>query len=156
AAAEAAASPNSEIDMADIPTPAQVALARRRYLEQATLQSIRRESGLSSRQVYRCLDGHNDDGSGTPLKPLARRRAAAPAARGSKPGDAGNRRELVARLWRSAECQVEDIEQRLRAAGLEVAEREGNARAFAILVKTVRELAAFDAAQKPTAQKEIE
>jgi hypothetical protein len=67
-------------------------------------------------------------------------------------GRSRSRRALVARLWRTAERQVEEIEVRLKAAGLKVAEREGNARALAVVVRTLRELAAFDQAQKTRAK----
>ena len=64
-------------------------------------------------------------------------------------GRAGSRAALVARMWRTAERQVEEIEERLKSAGLEPAEREGNARTLATLARTLRELAAFDEAKKP-------
>ena len=47
-------------------------------------------------------------------------------------------------MWRTAERQVEEIEDRLAVAGLELAERESNARMLAIVAKTLRELAAVD------------
>ena len=50
-------------------------------------------------------------------------------------------------MWRTAERQVEEIEDRLQAAGLELAERESNARTLAIVAKTLRELAAVDEAR---------
>ena len=61
----------------------------------------------------------------------------------------GSRAALVARMWRTAERQVEEIEDRLKAAGLELAERESNARTLAIVARTLRELAAVDEAKKP-------
>jgi hypothetical protein len=61
----------------------------------------------------------------------------------------GSRAALVTRMWRTAERQVEEIEDRLKAAGLELAERESNARTLAIVAKTLRELAAVDEAEKP-------
>jgi hypothetical protein len=127
--------------MADILPPERVALARRRYVEGATVKSICAETGIRNRGTfYRCLAGEFDDGSGQRPAPLPRRRASAR-------GRATDRASLVARLWRTAERQVQQIEQRLKAAGLEPTEREGNARTLATLVKTLRELAAFDAAQ---------
>jgi hypothetical protein len=50
-------------------------------------------------------------------------------------------------MWRTAERQVGEIEERLKAAGIELAERESNARTLAIVAKTLRELAAYDEAQ---------
>ena len=52
----------------------------------------------------------------------------------------GSRAALVARMWRTAERQVEEIEDRLQAAGLELAERESNARTLAVVARTLREL----------------
>jgi hypothetical protein len=80
-----------------------------------------------------------------------------PSARSSRPRRrviAGKRRRplkdtrtsLVARLWRTAERQVRDIEARLTAVQQEPAERERDARVLSVLVKTLRELAAFDEA----------
>ena len=59
----------------------------------------------------------------------------------------GSRAALVSRMWRTAERQVEEIEDRLAVAGLELAERESNARTLAIVAKTLRELAAVDEAR---------
>ena len=61
---------------------------------------------------------------------------------------AGSRAALVARMWRTAERQVEEIEDRLAAAGIELAERESNARTLAVVAKTLRELAAVDEARR--------
>jgi hypothetical protein len=131
--------------MADIPTPEQVVLVRRRYVEGATVKSICAESGITNLDIlYRCLAGEFPDGSGVPLAPIPLRRSGVRVR-----GRAGSRSALVARLWRTAEKQVEEIEERLTQAGLALTEREGNARTLATLVKTLRELAAFDEAQKP-------
>jgi hypothetical protein len=47
-------------------------------------------------------------------------------------------------MWRTAERQVEEIEARLAVAGIELAERESNARTLAVVAKTLRELSAVD------------
>ena len=131
--------------MAFIPTPEVVALVRLRYVEGATVHAIVAASGITNLDIiYRCVDGKFLDGSGVPPAPIPRRR---PGMR--MRGRAGSRASLVASIWRTAEKQVEEIESRLKAAGLELAEREGNARALATLVKTLRELAALDEARKP-------
>jgi hypothetical protein len=125
-----------------IPTPEQVALARRLYVEGAPVSAIAAAIGASSVGiVYRCLDGAFADGTGVDPAPIPRRR---PGVR--LLGRSGSRAALVARLWRAAEQQVDEIERRLQAAGLELTEREGNARTLAVVVKTLRELAAFDEA----------
>ena len=126
--------------MTKTPAPAVVALVRRRYIEGATVDAIRAETGLkNTEKVYRCIDGEYDDGSGIKPAPIARRRL--------YPRIGGGRAALVARLWRAAERQVKEVETRINAVGLQPAEREGNARTMAVVVKTLRDLAAFDAAQ---------
>lgn len=138
-------SANPEKIMAEIPTPAQVALVRRRYGEGATLKSIVAESGVTSvHYFYRCLRGDLDDGSGARLAPIPLRR---PDVRIY--GKNCSRRTIVGRMWRTAERQVEEIEERLKAAGLDPGERESNARTLATLARTLRELSAFDEARKP-------
>jgi hypothetical protein len=129
--------------MADILPPERVALARRRYTEGATVKSICVEAGnISVDTLYRCLDGEFDDGSGPRPAPIPRRKSGVRVRR-----KRADRAALVQRLWRTADRQVLEIEQRLQASGLEPTEREGNARTLATLVKTLRELAAFDEAQ---------
>jgi hypothetical protein len=131
--------------MAGIPTPDVVALIRRRYAEGATVKEIVAESGVTNLDIfYRCVAGDYPDGSGEPLAPIAKRRPGA-RVRHRK----GSRTALVARMWRTAERQVEEIEDRLAAAGLPLAERESNARTLAIVAKTLRELAIVDDARKP-------
>lgn len=68
--------------------------------------------------------------------------------------DAAERQQFVARLWRTAMLQVEDIERRLRADAQQPAESERDARTLAVLVKTLRELVAFDAAVANDAAKD--
>ena len=77
-----------------------------------------------------------------PLAPIARRRAGVRIL-----GRNGSRRAIVGRMWRAAERQVEDIEERLKSKGLDSGERESNARTFATLARTLRDLSAFDEAK---------
>lgn len=58
------------------------------------------------------------------------------------------RATLIGRMWRTAELQVCDIEQRLQRDPPEPLERERDARVLAVLAKTLRELAALDASQQ--------
>jgi hypothetical protein len=68
-----------------------------------------------------------------------------------------NRKTLVRRIWRTADAQVRDIEDRLAATRPEPVERERDARMLAVLVKTLRELAALDeAASGPSKRAEPE
>jgi len=147
AADKAAAPKNPPSNMTEIPPPEQVALARRRYLERATVRAICAEAGFSRGTLYRCLAGDFPDGSGLPPEPIKQRRAGV-----RSNARRGSRAALVARMWRTAERQVEEIEDRLKAAGLELAERESNARTLAIVAKTLRELAALDEGKKARAK----
>lgn len=54
------------------------------------------------------------------------------------------RRRVVSRLWNTAERQVAEIEARL-AAGGDAAALERDAKTFAIIARTVRDLVAIDA-----------
>lgn len=56
------------------------------------------------------------------------------------------RAALAARLWRAAERQAAEVEQRIAAGPRPVAEAERDARVLSVLAKTLRELAAVDAA----------
>jgi hypothetical protein len=129
--------------MAYIPPPDVVALVRRLYQDGATVNAIVAESGIKNLDIiYRCFDGRYPDGSGVAPARLPRR----------KPGvrvrhRAGSRAALVTRMWRTAELQVEEIEDHMAAAGLDVAERERNARTLAVVARTLRELSAVDESQ---------
>jgi hypothetical protein len=129
--------------MIEIPSPEQVALARRLYLGKIPVKAILAEAGIKLHTLYRCLSGDFPDGSGIAPAPIALRRAGVRICQRM-----GSRAALVTRMWKTAERQVEEIEKRLKAAGLELAERESNARTLATVAKTLRELSAFDEARK--------
>jgi hypothetical protein len=134
--------------MAEIPTPETVALARRRYGEGASVRSILADCRIMLHTLYRCLDGSHPDGSGVAPAPIPLRRAGVRVRHRM-----GSRAALVARMWRTAERQVEEIEDRLKATGIALAERESNARTLAIVAKTLRELSAFDEAERSSRKK---
>jgi hypothetical protein len=126
--------------MAYIPTPDVVAFVRRRYAEGVPIRVIVAESGIKNLNIlYRCFAGHYPDGSGINPAPIPQRRQGVRVRH-----RLGSRAALVSRMWRTAERQVEEIEDRLAVAGIELAERESNARTLAIVAKTLRELAAVD------------
>ena len=129
--------------MATTPTPDVVALVRRLYQDGVPVKDIGARTGLTLGAMYRCIDGKFDDGSGVPPAPIPRRRADTRTAE-----RIGSRGALIARMWRTAERQVGEIEDRLKAAGLELAERESNTRMLAIVARTLRELSAVDEAEK--------
>ena len=120
---------------------------RRRYVAGATLAEIKAETGITSVwTLYRCIDGKLPDGSNAslPLPSLPRRR--------DNLNRPASRKALLERLWRSAEQQVDQIEARLAKCGIAPDDSEREARALAVLVRTLRELAAFDETQKPNAK----
>ena len=122
------------------PTPAEVALVRELYRDGEPVKDIRARAGVSRAVLHRCLAGDFDDGSGA--KP-----AAIPLRRARQHADARTR--LVKRIWRTAQRQVEAIEDRLKAAGLAPAEHESSARMLATVARTLRELVAIDEKARP-------
>lgn len=123
--------------------PETVALVRRSYVEGVPISRILSETGLSLGTMYHVCDGMFDDGSGTRPAPLPRRRILMGRSRKALHA---SRISLVARMWRTAERQVRDIETRLDDHTQETDDRERDARVLAVLVKTLRELQAFDSA----------
>jgi hypothetical protein len=126
--------------------PETVALVRRRYADGDSVAAIKAATGIARGALYRCLDGRYADGSGAPLPlpPLPRRRNS----KSAEVDDAPSRRQaLVERVWRNAEAQVDQIETRLAGSGLAADDPERGTRTLAILVRTLRDLAAFDAAE---------
>ena len=126
--------------------PETVALVRHRYADGVPVARILADTGIGSIGVlYRCLDGQYDDGSGAPqpLPKIQRRRGGLRIMRTSS-----RRKSLVARIWRNAEAQVEQIEARLAQHGMAIEDFERDARSLAIVVRTLRELATFDAAKR--------
>lgn len=121
------------------PTPEMIALARQRYAEGAAISKIVGETGMSNGTLYYWLDG------GPPgderLPPIPRRTVALGKRRRVPKGD---RVSVVARAWRTAELQVRDIEERVRLKMQTPEERERDARALAVLIKTLRDLRTLD------------
>jgi hypothetical protein len=56
------------------------------------------------------------------------------------------RNALAARLWRAAEMQAAEVEARIATGPRPAADAERDARVLSVLAKTLRELAALDAA----------
>jgi hypothetical protein len=56
------------------------------------------------------------------------------------------RSALTARLWRAAEMQAAEVEARIATGPRPAADAERDARVLSVLAKTLRELAAVDAA----------
>jgi hypothetical protein len=129
--------------MIEAPSPETVALARRLYLEGERVRAIIARTGITIGVLHRCLEGDHPDGSGVKPARIPRRHAGV-RVRHRK----GSRAALVARMWRTAERQVEEIEGSLKESGLALAERESNARTLAVVARTLRELSAVDDARK--------
>jgi hypothetical protein len=127
------------------PTPDLVAQVRRLYSEGESVKDILAGMAIKLGTLYGCLDGRYPDGSGIKPARIPRRREGVHVYQ-----RIGTRGALVARMWRTAEKQVAEIEDGLKAAGIALDERESNARTLAIVAKTLRELSAVDeAAEKP-------
>lgn len=116
-----------------------IAKARAMYLEGATLASIRASLGVPSGTLYFWLDG----GAGDERLPVIPRRRPAMVGQRRK-ALKGSRPSLIARLWRTAERQVAEIESRLVAAGGDPASLERDAKTLSVLARTVRDLVALD------------
>lgn len=129
-------------------SPETGARARQLYAEGIPVARILGETGLSLGSLYYWLDGGGGEGDPR-LPPVPRRRIVLGKRRKALKG---SRVSLVARLWRTAERQVRDIEARLALAQQEPADRERDARVMAVLVKTLRELTQFDERANETAQ----
>jgi hypothetical protein len=130
------------------PSADDIALARQQYLDGVPVSHILANTGMSHGTFYYWLDGGPDDGGGPRLPPLPRRREVMGKRR---PPAVSHRASLIARLWRTAERQVRDIEYRLGKKLQEPGERERDARVLAAMVKTLRDLSAFDRAHSEAA-----
>ena len=129
-------------------SPEQIALARQMYIDGEPVARIRKVCEMSEGTLYYWLDGGPADGD-LHLEPLPRRSTGKTRGNEKTPGTrrrrlSGDRVALVGRLWRTAEAQVRDIEERLARHQQQPDERERDARTLAVLVKTMRELSALD------------
>jgi hypothetical protein len=127
--------PRSDMAMTEIPENA--TRARQLYADGATIAAIKAATGLTQHQLYRWLEGAPQKAGGSPLPPLPRRRIVKRTRI-----SAGDRLSVVARIMRSAERQVAEIDRRI---GSENDQGEKDARALALLARTIRELTAVDA-----------
>lgn len=127
--------------MTEIPQTALV--GRQRYIEGDLVADILAETKLTNDRLYYWLDG----GPGL-LPPLPRRRIF-----GRGIASATGRIALIGRMMRAAERQVQEIEQRLAAEGLEIVDQERDTRALAVLARTLRELTALDALNRSRKQR---
>jgi len=118
--------------------------ARRDYAQgDMTVAAICSKHGMTTATLYYWVDGGPPTGEHH-LTPLPRRGGVGRPARRRRLS--GDRVSIVQRMWRAAEAQVRDIEDRLQDKQ-EPDERERDARMLAVLVKTLRELSTLDESQ---------
>lgn len=119
---------------------------REDYQAGKPIADIQAEHQMGNGTLYYVLDGGPPvEGGGRMFAPIPRRHLN----RQHAPG--GLRASLVRKLWRTAERQVDEIDQRLMLAERAAGERERDARTLAVLVKTLRELSAIDERAGPSA-----
>jgi hypothetical protein len=118
--------------------------ARQMYADGATVDEIVEATGLSHFTLYKWIDGAPQKDGSTLLAPLPRRRMVATR----RMLDA-ERAAVVARLMRSAERQIQDIERRI---GTPAGQQESDSRTLAVLARTMRELTALDALNRMSKQ----
>jgi hypothetical protein len=128
--------------------PETVAYVRRRYAAGDAVADILADTGMLKADLYSCVDGLLDDGSGLLVPPLPRRlaikrrRAGLPLVRAT----------VAARLWRATESHVKLLEARAARKDLPDAERERDARMVAIMAQAARDLVEADCEARPAAE----
>lgn len=128
------------------PSRERIERARSMYEQGFTVSRILAACDMALGTLYYWLDGGPRE-EGAPLYPaLARRKQVVGKRR--KPLET-SRVSLAARLWRTAERQARDIEERLARPAASAVERERDVRMLNVLVRTLRDLALFDAGGAP-------
>ena len=127
------------------PTREQIDLGRSMYIENFTVSRCLAATDMSLGTFYYWLDGGpvGEDGKRM-LPPIPRRRKVVGKRRRPLKTD---RVSLAARLWRTTERQLRDIEERLARPVVGASagpERERDVRILASLTRTLRDLAAFE------------
>jgi hypothetical protein len=143
------------------PTMAEIERARGMYAQGFTVARCLAAGNMSLGTFYYWLDGGpylgpttdksavgGDEAGARMLPPIPRRRSIVGKRR--KPL-AGSRASLVARLYRTAERQALDIEQRLARPAGATPERERDVRMLAQLVTALRGLSAIEPIEAPPA-----
>jgi hypothetical protein len=134
-------SPDIKPDPLRAPTMAEIERARAMYAQGFTVARCLAAGNMSHGTLYYWLDGGPLNAQGARmLAPIPRRRVMLGKRR--KPL-AADRASLVARLYRTAERQALDIEQRLARPAGATPERERDVRMLASLVQSLRGLSAL-------------
>jgi hypothetical protein len=122
------------------PTREQIERARAMYAEGFTVSRVLAATDMSLGTLYYWLDGGPTEGDKPLYPPIPRRRQVVGKRR--KPLS-GSHVSLVARLYRTAERQACDIEERLARPSAATPAREREVRMLASLVQSVRTLASL-------------
>jgi hypothetical protein len=128
------------------PTREEIERARDMYAQGFTVSRILAATDMSLGTFYHWLDGGPRQREGALYPALPRRRVVVGKRRRPLSAD---RVSLAARLWRTAERQARDIEERLARPSEATPARERDMRMLSMLVRTLRELSAFDAGVAP-------
>ena len=130
--------------MATIPETA--LRARQMYIDRVPVRTILADCRLNLDQLYEWLDGGPDLDGSAMLPPIPRRHIIV-----RKASRAHTRVAMVERMMRATEAHLHGIEQRLASAGYDPGDSERDARAMAVLARTIRDLTALDeSSRKPT------
>ena len=133
------------------PTDEQIARSRQMYVDKYPVSRILAACEMSHGTFYYWLDGGPREADGPRLPPIPRRRVVVGKRR---PPLAQGQVSLVARLWRTAERQVRDIELRLSQGAQPPAERERDMRMMVSAVRMLRELSGFAVAKPKPGEEE--
>jgi hypothetical protein len=113
--------------------------ARQMYIDGVPVRIILGECKFGLCQLYHWLDGAPQPETCSLLPPIRRRRII--VRRSSR---AATRVALITRMFRATEMQLHGIEERLAKADYKSDDGERDARAMAVLVRTLRELSTLD------------
>jgi hypothetical protein len=123
--------------------PEEVVDIRQKYAANVVVKNICAQHLISRWRVYRCLD-RACDADGNPLPQIPRRRSGVRRHRKLNGDPAG----LIARLRRTADGQLRELEDRLARRAQEPGERERDARVMALLSRALKDLVAIEKLEK--------
>ena len=128
------------------PTREEIARARDMYAQGFTVSRILAATDMSLGTLYYWLDGGVQEEGVASLPPIPRRKLVVGKRRRALKTDSIS---LTARLWRTAERQVRDVEERLALPQRSGPERERDVRMLSVLTRTLRDLTTIDRLQPP-------
>jgi hypothetical protein len=119
--------------MTIIEIPPHAHAVRERYAAGATIDAIRREFGITKREVYYCVDGGPKVGGKRVLRPLPRRYVHGLSLRA--------RRALISRVASTLATKMHEIESRTDRTA---EEHDNDIRTLAVITRSISELHAID------------